>query len=361
MKYITPQNQDAQRPAVHPSQRQAHVTPVSSPLYVVTCITNPHRYYSRYRLYQAFEKQCEDAGAILYTVELALRDRHFEVTQAANPRHLQFRSPSILWHKENLLNVGISRLPEDWEYVAWIDADVLFSRPDWAVETIHQLQMYKVVQMWSQATDLGPDFQPIATYSSLFATYLKEQHLLKPLDRQRRDGAGQTGRGGNIFGDARSCYGSVVPTGKGLLHTGFAWAARRSAIADLGGLGEIGILGSGDRHMAYALLGEVARSLPAGLPKSYGEYWREWERRAERYVNRNIGVVPGTVQHYWHGSKQHRRYRDRWQILIDNQYDHTKDLKRDPQGVLHLTERNWRLRDDLRGYFAQRNEDSVDL
>lgn len=360
MKYITPQAHDGLRPSVHPSQRQHHVTPVSSPLYVVTCITNPHRYYSRYKLYPGFEKQCEDAGAILYTVELATRDRHFEVTRPEHPRHLQFRSPSVIWHKENLLNVAIGRLPEDWEYVAWIDADVLFSRPDWAVETVHQLQIHKVVQMWSHATDLGPDFQPIATYSSLFATYLRERHLLKPLDRERKDGAGAVGRG-SLFSDNRDCYGSVVPSAKGLLHTGFAWAARRSAIADLGGLGEIGILGSGDRHMAYALLGEVERSLYKGIPGSYGEYWLEWQARAEKFIQRNVGVVPGAIQHYWHGSKQTRRYRDRWQILIDNQYDHTKDLKKDPQGVFHLTDRNWRLRDDLLGYFAQRNEDSVDL
>src|SRR6185436_14254786 len=87
---------------VHPSQREHHVMPVGEPLYVVTAITNPYRYYSRYKLYQAFEKHMEDSGAILYTIELALRDRHHEVTSPDNPRHIQLRSPSIVWHKENL-------------------------------------------------------------------------------------------------------------------------------------------------------------------------------------------------------------------------------------------------------------------
>lgn len=376
MKYITPADhlEKRGRPIVHPSQRQPHVTPVSAPLYVVTVVTNPHRYARRYRLYEAFEKMCADAGAILYTVELALRDRHHEITRPDNPRHVQLRSPDIYWAKENLLNIGISRLPADWEYVAWIDADIQFSRPDWVVETIHQLQIYKVVQMWSHSVDLAPDSehndcayqQPIAQCQSLIQSYLRDRQILKPINRKMAangNGAGNasaTGRGPGIFSTSQDAY---EPPARpiGMMHTGYAWAARRAAIADLGGLGDIGILGSGDRHMAYALIGEVARSMHQELAQSYKDYWLEWQARAEKFVQRKVGVVPGTVFHYWHGSKQFRRYQDRWKILIDNQFDWHKDLKKDPQGIWSLTDRNWQLRDDLIGYFLVRNEDSNDL
>ena len=118
------------------------------------------------------------------------------------------------------------------------------------------------------------------------------------------------------------------------MHTGYAWAARRSAISDLGGLGDIGILGSGDRHMAYALLGQVDKSFPVGISKSYTTYWNRWQERAEKYIQRKVGVVPGTVNHYWHGSKQHRRYQDRWKILVQDGYDPDLDIKYDVQGVL---------------------------
>ena len=74
-----------------------------------------------------------------------------------------------------------------------------------------------------------------------------------------------------------------------------------------------------------------------------------------------MGTVHGTLLHYWHGSKQHRRYQDRWKILVDDKYDHTKDLKYDFQGVLELNEHNLKLRDDVIAYFAVRNEDSIDL
>jgi hypothetical protein len=171
MKYITPLNQSGVIREVHASQRQAHIKPVSAPLYVITAIQNPARTRVRYELYRAFEKHMADSGAILYTVELALRDRHFEVTDPVNPCHLQLRSPHQMWHKENLLNILMRRLPEDWEYVAWIDADIVFQRPDWAVETVHLLQHYKIIQLFSHAIDLGPRFEPIKTFQSFMSSF----------------------------------------------------------------------------------------------------------------------------------------------------------------------------------------------
>ena len=61
------------------------------------------------------------------------------------------------WHKENLVNLGIARLPRDSRYVAWVDADLTFARHDWVQETIQQLQHYPIVQMFAEAHDLGPD------------------------------------------------------------------------------------------------------------------------------------------------------------------------------------------------------------
>jgi hypothetical protein len=355
MKYISPALQVEQARQVHSSQRQHFVQPVNSPLYVVTAITNPHRYYARYKLYQAFEKMVADAGAILITVECALRDRHFEVTSATNPYHLQLRSPDILWLKENLINLGIRHLLQlhpDAEYIAWIDADVKFTRPDWATETIHQLQISKVVQMWSNAIDLAPDSDnnesayqaPISQVQSLFQSYSRDRTIMdKP--ESLNDAYGLSTKRGKLY----------------QRHPGYAWAARRSALADLGGLGDIGILGASDRHMAYALLGHVELSLETHMAPSYAEYWLEWQANAEAHIQRKVGVVPGTLLHYWHGPKANRKYFERWRILVDNQFDYRKDLKRDPQGVWALTTKNWKLRDDLIAYFGQRAEDDSRL
>ena len=364
MKYITPADHAANRVTVHPSQRQHFVEPVSSPLYVITAITNYPRFYSRYRLYERFEKMCADAGAVLYTVEVALRDRHFEVTDHTNPHHIQLRAISEIWHKENALNIAISRLPADWEYVAWVDSDIEFARPDWVVETIHQLQHYKMIQMWSHAQDLGPDknhpgalWTPIhRQFQSFLYSYAQnvESSVYNPRPgKQYTNPPTQPGHGHG--------YGGVGPFHDAhLWHSGYCWAARRSAIADLGGLGDVAILGSGDHHMAASLVGCVSRTIHQAMQPEYKAYWSRWQERAEKFIQRNVGYMPGLILHHWHGKKANRGYIDRWKILVENKYVPDLDTKRSPQGILELADRNYRLRDQIRAYFRTRNEDSID-
>lgn len=86
----------------------------------VTALSNPARYETRYKLYRKFAKHIEQGlGQRLVTVECQLGDRPFEVTQKDNPDHIQVRSNSELWHKENMLNIAMSRLPTSVKYICW--------------------------------------------------------------------------------------------------------------------------------------------------------------------------------------------------------------------------------------------------
>lgn len=297
-------------------------------LYVVSPIINPCRYRSRYKLYQDYEKMVADSGAELYTVEVAFGNRPFAITNSSNSKHLQLRTNSEVWHKENMINLAIQRLPADWEYVAWIDADVSFSRPDWVNETLNQLQHYHVVQMFAAAMDMGPNFEIMQKHTGFAYSYLQ-----------------------NIKGNSE--YSNW--------HPGFAWAARKSAINDLGGLIDCAILGAADRHMAFGLIGRIEKTIHSKLNNGYAQELMLWQERAEKYIKRNIGYVPGTLLHSWHGKKRDRRYRERWDILIKNNYDPDLDLKQDWQGLHVLSDRNIKLRDDIRAYFRSRNEDSIDI
>jgi hypothetical protein len=53
--------------------------------------------------------------------------------------------------------------------------------------------------------------------------------------------------------------------------------------------------------------------------------------------------------------------RDRWKVLVDNQFDPYLDLIRRPDGILGLTGEKMELRDGVMNYFRSRNEDSIDL
>jgi hypothetical protein len=300
-----------------------------SQLHVIAVISNPCRYQSRHRLYGQFRARMAAAGVTLWTIEAAFGARAHAVTDPADPRHIQLRVHDEFWHKESLINFGISRLPSDADYIAWIDADVEFVRPDWATETIHQLQHYDVVQPWSHADDLGPNLERIETHTSFAYCHLHGHPL-------------------------RHGYGPFF-------HPGFAWAARRRALEALGGLLDWPLLGSADHHMACAIVGRVEHSTPGGLHPNYYKHLRIWQERAESHVRRNIGYVPGLLLHHWHGKKKQRKYQERWGILQKHQFDPETDLKRDLQGMYQLTNKKIGLRDAIRAYFRQRHEDSIDL
>lgn len=304
-------------------------------LHVVTCISNPVRYASRWRLYERFAQEMQRAGVHLVTVELAYGDRPFMVTSEGNPDHVQVRSRSELWSKENLLNIGVAHLPPDWRYMAWIDADVQFQNPEWAVETVERLQLFSVLQLFSHAHDLDPCHQV--------------------LDCNRP-------KTGFMY-----AYWEGLPSSKhyddGNWHPGYAWAIRRDAFKALGGLMDFCILGSADRHMAMALIGKAELSLNRCLSPAYRKRVLAWQERAERHLNRNVHYVPGLLTHWWHGKKRDRRYVERWQVLRRWQFDPDLDLCRDwaQHGLIELTDRSTGLRDDVRRYLRARNEDSVDI
>ena len=205
------------------------------------------------------------------------------------------------------------------------------NRDGWALETVQQLQHFQVVQLFQNCIDLGPNGQTLQTHCGFVWSYLER----KP------------------FG-----------TGYSYWHPGYGWAANRYAIDSLGQLFDVAILGSGDRHMALGLIGQAQSTFDERRQPLNNEYVRHvlrWQDRATKYIKRDIGFVPGTILHEWHGKKKDRKYVERWEILIRNGYDPEQDLKRDWQGVYSLTDRSIQLRDDLRFYLKSRNEDSMDL
>jgi len=126
--------------------------------HVVTMISNPARFSRRYHLYHKFAEYIHKFTPNLWTVELQLGDRPF-VTDSSDPKNIQLRFWTELWHKENALNIGISRLPDDWETCAILDADIQFigeHEHDWITEILHELQVYQVIQPWQTAIDMGP-------------------------------------------------------------------------------------------------------------------------------------------------------------------------------------------------------------
>lgn len=320
---------------------------VNQPLYVITPVFNPQRYRTRWKLYKEFENYIlSNKQAHLITIECTFGEREESLVEQSSEFHtvIHVRTKHESWIKENLINRAIQELPEDWKYVAWIDADITFARPDWVGETIQQLQHYDVVQMFAHAADLGPNNEIVREYTGFMYCY-KNQSTVVPFDKKAYITPGKNGE----------------PT-KGYWHPGFAWACTRGAIDNLGGLIDWGVLGGGDTFMAYGLTGLLnQRTMPRSLGKNGVRMLEIWSDRAEKFVKRNVGYIEGTILHYWHGSRKSRGYLDRGQILTSAKFDPELDMKRDWQGIYQLTDRSIALRDNIRAYFRKRNEDSIDL
>jgi hypothetical protein len=338
----------------HPSHARIGVQAFPDRLHVLTMLSNPLRWRSRYRHYWRFEAHVVASSAILYTAEVALGGREFEVTEPGNPKHLQLRTHDELWHKENALQLLLGRVPPEARYIAMVDADLIFARSDWAQETLHLLQHYPVLQMFSHLIDLNSDDQPINS-SAIGLVYLRHGDSAASMTGARTPASAAFDYGvAAAQGPAREP--AAVRRQWGC--PGGAWAYRREALDALGGLIDWGIAGNADFHMAKALFGEIEDTLCPGYHPNYKTLCRGWQERAETHIKRNVGYMPGAVLHLWHGPKGSRGYEFRPRLLSESQFDPLVDIKRDWQGLWQLSGDNIALREWLRQCARVRNEDA---
>jgi len=342
----------------HPALARPGIHPFPDRLWIVTVLENPLRYRSRYDNYHAFAHSVDALGGKLITVELATGKRSFELTEPGNPCHLQLRTRDEMFHKENLQNLGAHLLPLGTEYVAFIDADMLCTRPDWFQETLHQLQHYDAVQMFSTYTDLDARQIPYRTMPSFMFNYLEHPERSWPSRNSKRWLAGY-----DYGAQGRPPAGSPGATGG-------AWAYRVEALSTLGGLMDRCILGSADWYMAFGLvqkqdvderspLRTIGPEVTTRVTDSYKSYIESWIANAAK-LHRNVGYVEAHLIHRWHGPKEKRQYGTRWQILENSRYDPYVDIRANHQGVWEWSGNKPTLRDAVRKYLRDRREDSTE-
>lgn len=323
----------------HPIHHPQHESVHPGLLWVIGVISNSARFKSRYELFRKWKAHMQASGVNVLVVELAYGARPHEVTHADDPHDVQLRTVDELWAKENMINIGIrhlTRIDPTWRYVCWCDCDVEFVRKDWAVETIHQLQHHAIVQNWHTAIHLGPTGEVIRLDYSFCSSWLNSRI------RQTKKQLG---------------YDPYW-------HSGFAVSARRDALEAVGLLIDQSLIGAADHQMMHALIGNVDNSYHGRVSQGYKNVFDRWQEKALRYIKKNIGCVPGTIIHGWHGSRKNRMYIERWDIVIKSQFDPSRDLTADSQGVYQLNDLSPQyiyLRNALYHYFnKQRNEDSID-
>jgi hypothetical protein len=305
----------------------ANNNPIEDKLNVIIAISNPCQFARRYILCREFIKRIEEEeeNINLYVVEMIYPNQKFIITNSKNKNHLQLKSQTPIWHKENMINLGVKYLlPKDYKAFAWIDSDIEFENSTWALDTLKILNGCKdVVQIFSHAVDMDREKNTLNIFNSFGYSFTKQK--------------------------------SYTTKGKDYWHPGFAWAITRKAYEKLGGLYDKGILGSGDNIIALSLINKVENILNIDYNKDYKNSILDYQVNAKKL---RLGYVPGVIRHHYHGSKQNRKYTERWQILINHQYSPINHIKYDSKGILIPNKKfSEELKDDILNYFKERKED----
>ena len=298
---------------------------IENKLNVVVAISNPCLYQRRYQLIREFIDRMKNNTMVnLYIVELAYKNQPFVITSSNNINHLQLRVDTLLWHKENMLNLAIEKLlPNNWKSVAWIDGDIEFVDENWAQKVLKSLNgTYDFIQPWSECNFLdisGNILEKQTSFSFNFVNHNKD-------DPKKPQG-----------------------------HPGYAWACNRKAYDKIGKLYEVSILGSGDTIMAKSFTNNAVEINPK-ISLGYKETIKQFEKKTKGL---KMGCIEGTIKHFYHGTIQNRQYLSRWNILTDSNFDPQQHITRNSNGILVPTSSCPQdIITKIESYFMDRKEDN---
>lgn len=237
--------------------------------------------------------------SIVYVVELCYGDQTSNFScNNQNIKHVVFNTNSILWHKENLINLCLKKLlPQDWNYFAWIDGDVLFSDKLWIDKTIKLLQTNDVLQLFSTCY------------------FLNQNEQVEKM---------QSG-----------CVHSVLNKKGDVGHSGYAWAMSKNCYNKIGGLYENAIIGGGDKWMSIAFLQKPNWSWfdfqSNNLITNFKRYYFNCKNIKFNYLNQQIF-------HLYHGELENRRYNERHLALKESLFDPEKHLQKNKDEILEYND-----------------------
>lgn len=273
----------------------------------------------------------ERSGVPLFIGECAFGEEPFELAPSSSV--FQFRGPDIMYQRERLVNLTIERVPDRYSKVAWVDADLLFTNPNWILETSERLDQYPLVQVFSHVLYLQPNETSYFGDGQRARGFGFSYAALPALSRLRLDVHGRTGLG---------------------------WAADRNLLSGLG-LYEGAVVGGADHLMAHAFTGDFSSPcLEERLGDNAGflEHFRPWAEAMWPRVRGRVGYVPGAVLHLWHGDPANRGYKKRHRKVNELGYDPKVHLRSEPGGALTWSDRESPLALWVSEYFRGRQEDT---
>jgi hypothetical protein len=323
---------------------------------VVCAYFNPLGLRTRRENFRRFHAGLVQAGVPLLVVELAFDEKPHQLEEARDA--LRVRSRDVLWHKERLLNLGISELlRRGYSKIAWLDADIAFDDPElWPWFVVAELERSRICQVFEHALALQEGSPPMPGVSAV--SYLDKVgeatlQLASPPTRRQ-------------------------PLGQPLGLSGYGWAARAELLRQVP-LYDAGVVGGGDKKMFLAAAKRRESTWKAVLdatvrapfqrcqrcgsqPSSvaYENHFKDWAVRWHKAIAGRMSFAPIDLRTFFHGDWHRRSYLNRREILLRHVYDPARDIALDGNGCWQWASDKPDLHREVREYFVGRDEDSTD-
>jgi hypothetical protein len=226
---------------------------------------------------------------------------------------------SIIFSKENLWNILETKIPENYNKIVFIDADIKFSDPEWLDKASIALDTYDVIQPMEY---VYKDILPETTVVNM-----------------------NTGQHHKVI--AKSIAENTIGQDNLHGHPGYAIGIRRDFFHKIGGIVDYGIIGYGDAMFwgCFHTLSLIGTNFGAKLVPEYRNLRKQIYNLK---TDTTVGYIKDIYSlHLYHGNAKNRRYGNR-DTYVPNQLK----LYKNEYGVLEI------LADyDLIQYWKDRKED----
>jgi len=296
-------------------------------LNVICVYYNFSNFKRRKQLTEEFIYRCSINTKInLFVVELILEGSTFSITNSYNANHLQLTTKYKLWFKENLINIAVNKLlPKTWDNFAWIDSDIEFLDNDWVSKAIDKICCNDIIQLFSKCIQLD-----------------KHNNVTERVST----------------GVIKYNYGKSIYTQHyNDTHPGYAWAMSRNGYEKIGKFPELFIIGSADTRIAYGMLDIDIYLTRTDLcfTDDFKTYILDIYKNVK---NLKFDFLDTVIYHYYHGSKENRKYFERHMLLSNFEYEPTKHITHDKNGLIQITDTfPIGLLHEIDNYFEERKED----
>jgi hypothetical protein len=244
--------------------------------------------------------------------------------------YIKYDLPSILWVKENLINLAVKFLPSNWEYLCWIDSDIIFLNPNWVKETIDTLKKCDIVQLYKTVVYLDENGNIDTNIKIPYHAPLMPSFIAKCIQEKR------------YF---------FTPTG-------FGWGVNKNLYQKIGKFFEFAIIGGGDFIFAIAAtqLYESAKTAASFKNLPSENYNNKLMSYYNLFKDCKTSYINGLICHQWHGNLSLRDYEPRWDIVLKNQFDPLLHISTNSNGIIYLNDNCKNLQKDILEYFKKRND-----